>query len=167
MIFIMFPFLQIWYHQQYVLFTPYITCLFTANPAPRTISLPYGTTQVSAISKPAGHALPVASITGVPVARVCPQPLNIPSASTIASPNLVTITSSTSTALSVSSTDNIITTPSSVQVQGIPTTGSVYIARPTQAHAVVPQISIGSGNRLFCKIATIRSWKFFMPVTEN
>ena len=149
-----------------MLFTPYITCLFTANPAPRTISLPYGTTQVSAISKPAGHALPVASITGVPVARVCPQPLNIPSASTIASPNLVTITSSTSTALSVSSTDNIITTPSSVQVQGIPTTGSVYIARPTQAHAVVPQISIGSGNRLFCKIATIRSWIFHASYGE-
>ena len=118
----------------------------TANPAPRTISLPYGTTQVSAISKPAGHALPVASITGVPVARVCPQPLNIPSASTIASPNLVTISSSTSTALSVSSTENT-STAGSVQVQGIPTTGSVYIARPTQAHAVVPQISISAPSQ--------------------
>lgn len=118
----------------------------TANPAPRTISLPYGTTQVSAISKPAGHALPVASITGVPVARVCPQPLNIPSASTIASPNLVTISSSTSTALSVSSTENT-SSASSVQVQGIPTTGSVYIARPAQAHAVVPQISISAPSQ--------------------
>ena len=121
--------------------------LVTANPAPRTISLPYGTTQVSAITKPAGHALPVASITGVPVARVCPQPLNIPSASSaIASPNLVTITSSTSTAVSVSSTDISNATAGGVQVQGIPTTGSVYIARPAQAHAVVPQISIGSGS---------------------
>jgi hypothetical protein len=98
--------------------------------------------------------LPVGAITGqaIPVARVCPQPLNIPSASTIASPNLVTITSSTSTAISVSSAVN--TNASSVQVQGLPTTGSVYIARPAQAHAVVPQISSGSG-KIFYEIIVI------------
>lgn len=94
--------------------------------------------------------MPVGAITGqaIPVARVCPQPLNIPSASTIASPNLVTITSSTNTAISVSSAENTNAAPS-VQVQGLPTTGSVYIARPAQAHAVVPQISAGSGRRFY------------------
>jgi hypothetical protein len=49
---------------------------------PRTISLPYGATQVAAISKPINQS--------IPVARVCPQPL---SSTTGAGPNLVTITS--------------------------------------------------------------------------
>ena len=122
---------------------------YIANPTPRTISLPYGTTQVSAISKPAGHALPVGTITGqaIPVARVPPQPLNIPSASSIgASPNLVTITTSTtSSGISVSSSDNS-GAGTGVQLQTIPSTGSVYIARPAQTHAIVPQLTAVSGT---------------------
>jgi len=68
--------------------------------------------------------------------------LNIPSASSIgASPNLVTITTSTTASgISVSSSDNS-SAGTGVQLQTIPSTGSVYIARPAQTHAIVPQLT--------------------------
>ena len=95
------------------------------------------------------------------MARVCPQPLNIPSASTIASPNLVTITSSGSTSgISGSSADN---SSASLQVQGIPTTGSVYIARPAQAHTIVPQLPAGSGKNYKLTLDCIYPFEKYIP----
>ena len=114
----------------------------TANTIPRTISLPYGTTQVSTINKP---SVPVGAMTGqaIPVARVCPQPLNIPSAcitsSTGQASNLVTITSS-------SISDN---TNSGALEGNAPTSGSIYIARqPTSAQqpAAINLSSTGAGG---------------------
>ena len=77
----------------------------------------------------------------------------------------MTITSSTSTAISVSSAVNT-NAASSVQVQGLPTTGSVYIARPAQAHAVVPQISSGSG-KIFYEIIVTADQGFKLPINNS
>ena len=96
--------------------------ILSANTIPRTISLPYGTTtQVSAISKPAGNQIGQA----IPVARVCPQPLSISSANS--GPNLVTITSSVA---SETSTGSNPTLPANVYVARAPASSSQQIGQP-------------------------------------
>ncbi len=78
---------------------------------PRTISLPYGATQVAAISKPISQA--------IPVARVVPQPLTSATSGGAGGANLVTITTT-----QAPPTGSIATVAT-----GVPQPGSVYIAR--------------------------------------